>query len=145
MKKTTICNHCSSEYTPRRRGVQKFCSNSCRSRSWLLKQNKTKPNKITLEQHKIQVPTVQSVPKKEEKMSLGGVGNAAAGSALAQLGIRLITPTQNKPATKKDIQELKSILTGARYLPINNFQNDALGRKPFYDVDTGFVVFLNIS
>ncbi|MCF7559032.1 hypothetical protein L3X39_00155 [Sabulilitoribacter multivorans] len=141
MKKTTICNHCGSEYTPRRRGVQKFCSNSCRSRSWLLKQNKTKPHKTTLEQNKIQVPTVQSTPKKET-ISLTGAANAALGAAAVDLAKYVFTPEDNKNATKRDIKELKSVIKGQRYFEVKNIPKDNNGKMAYYDIDTGFMVYL---
>ncbi|PKQ44525.1 hypothetical protein [Confluentibacter flavum] len=80
---------------------------------------------------------------KVEKMSLAGVGNAAAGVAVVEVAKYLATSPENKPATKKDIQELKSLLiSGERYLPVNNVPNDGFGRKPYYDVETGDVVYL---
>ena len=140
MKKSEICQYCGDDYIPKRRGAQRFCSNSCRSRYWTVRQNK---NKVTLsiENLKNELPIVKS-PNKKETMTLAGVGNAVAGSALAEIGKNILTPTQNKPATKKDIQELKTLINGRRYLPVKNYQNDAYNRKPFYDVETGNVIFL---
>lgn len=140
MKKTTICNHCGSEYIPKRRGVQKFCSNSCRSRSWLLKQSKTKPNEIIQEQNKILVPTVQSVPKKET-VSLAGAANAALGAAAVDLAKHVFTSEDNKNATKRDIKELKSMIKGQRYFEVKNIPKDNYGRTPYYDVETAKIVY----
>lgn len=140
MRKKEICWNCGDDYIPNRRGVQKYCSNSCRSRSWLLKQIRIKapvPNNNL----KSKLPVVKKVAK-IETMSVAGVGNATAGAALAEIGKSLFTPIQNKPATKKDIQELKALINGGRYLPVNNANNDSYGRKPFYDVETGNVVYL---
>ncbi|UAM97988.1 hypothetical protein K8354_17160 [Polaribacter litorisediminis] len=69
-------------------------------------------------------------------MSAAGVGNAAAGTALVELGKNVFGIAA---ATKKDIQELKSFIKG-RYLPINNLMKDSMGRFPYYDVETGHVV-----
>jgi hypothetical protein len=136
MKKTEICLHCNDDYTPTRRGVQKFCSKSCKSRYWYLKQNfKGKVEKSITERNDAKQNS------KVETMSLAGVGNAAAGVAVVETAKYLLTAPENKPATKKDIQELKALIKG-RYLPVNNAEKDAMGRSAFYDVETGNVVFL---
>ncbi len=136
MKKTEICLQCGDDFLPKRRGVQKFCSNSCRSRNWLLKRQRTKAP-VLQEDIKNQTPSII----KKEGMSLAGMANAAAGAATVEVVKNIFTTQDNKPATKKDIKELKAILTGTRYFPINNFQNDAYGRKPFYDIETGNIVY----
>jgi hypothetical protein len=138
MKKTEICIHCGGDYIPKRRGVQKFCSNSCRSRHWLLKQPQIKVPAIT-EELKNQLPNIKSEPKKDA-MSFAGVGNAVAGVAAVEVAKSIFTPEDNKPATKKDIKEIKSLISN-RYLPVNNLGNDGFGRRPFYDVETGNVEF----
>lgn len=140
MKKTEICNQCGEEYVPRRRGVQKFCSNSCRSRHWLLKQNRIKVPTI-IDKQKNQLPDVKRESKKEE-MSFAGFGNAAAGVVAVEIVKVLFTPEQNKPATKKDIEELKAMINGGRYFPVNNVSLDGFGRSPYYDVKTGNIIFL---
>ena len=140
MKKTEICLNCGDDYVPNRRGAQKFCRNSCRSRFWTLKQKKLKVP-VPVDNLKSQLPDAKSDAIKQS-MTLAGVGEAAAGVALVELGKTLIIPKDNKPATKRDIQELKSMINGERYLPVKNYQNDADGRKPFYDVETGKVVYL---
>ena len=140
MKKTAICTHCGEEYVPKRRGIQKFCSNSCRSRYWYLKQNNRNNNngikklKVVSENSNM----IQSPPS--EKMSWAGFGNAATGAGAAKIVLDLLTPENNKPATKKDIQEIKSLISD-RYLPIKNLGNDQFGKRPFYDVETGNVEF----
>ena len=74
-------------------------------------------------------------------MNWAGVGNAAAGMALFKLIENLFKSTENKLATKKDIQELKTLIKG-RYLPVNNARIDSMGRSAFYDVETGNVEYL---
>ena len=134
MKTTTICIHCNDDYIPTRRGVQKFCSKSCKSRYWYLKQG-IQAQKVILSN---QTEVLNQSPKtKVETMSLAGVGNAAAGIALVELGKNALGIAA---AAKKDIEELKSFIKG-RYLPINNLMRDTLGRFPFYDVETGNIVY----
>lgn len=136
MKKTEICIHCNIDYVPTRRGVQKFCSKSCKSRYWYLKQDKnSKEISDKAESH------IVKGEARPETMSWAGVGNAAAGAAAVGVVKSLLTPQENRAATKKDIQELKSLINGGRYLPVNNAQNDTYGRKPYYDLETGNVVF----
>ena len=139
MKNTEICQNCGNDYIPKRRGAQKFCCNSCRSRFWTLKQNQIKVP-VPIDNLKSQLPVVKSENKKES-MTLAGVGEAVVGVALVEFGKTIITPKDKKPATKRDIQELKALIKG-RYLPVNNMENDAYGRKPFYDVVSGQVVYL---
>ncbi len=140
MKKTEICLHCNDDFVPTRRGIQKFCTNSCRSRYWQLKQAKLMISKVK-ESQKKDFPEVKNQSKKDT-LSLAGVGNAAAGVAVVEVAKNLFTPAENKPATKKDIQEIKSLLAGARYLPVKNINNDIIGRKPFYDIESGYVIYL---
>ena len=137
MKKTEICDHCGDDYTPKRRGTQKFCSNSCRSRSWLLKQKKNKvPEKI--DETKNQLPITKS-PANKGGMTWGGVGEAATGTGIVEVAKHVLGIA---PATKKDIQELKAFIKG-RYLPVNNAPKDLMGRSAFYDVETCKVVYLD--
>lgn len=141
MKKTEICIHCGEDYVPKRRGAQKFCSNSCRSRYWYLKQNNNSNNK-GIKALKVESENNNKIqPPPSEKMSWAGFGNAAAGAGAFKIVSDLLTPEYKKPATKKDIQEIKSLISGGRYLPVNNGKNDEYGRKPFYDIETGNVVY----
>ena len=140
MKKKEICSYCGADYVPTRRGAQLFCSNSCRSLNWRNKKRNGEPKK------EIAIPKNEVLPETKmasmpEKMSLAGVGNAAAGVAAVELAKNMFTPAENKPATKKDIQELKALIR-SRYLFIKNLQKDAMGRNPYYDVQTGNVVYI---
>ena len=133
MKKTEICQQCGADYTPKRRGAQKFCNNSCRSRHWQLKQY-TEKKDIVIQQDSN--PTSQKL--KVEKMSVAGVANATVGTGVVELAKHALGIA---PATKKDIQELKTLIKG-RLLRVNNMDNDAYGRSPFYEVQTGNLVYL---
>ena len=94
---TYNCNYCGVEYTPRRRRVQKYCSNSCRVNAFKQRQVKNQ-----------NLPTVKKTDSvgAQDKMSWGGVGNAAAGSLAVNLVSSLLTKEENKPATKGDIKKL---------------------------------------
>ena len=94
---TYNCNYCGVEYTPRRRRVQKYCSNSCRVNAFKQRQVKNQ-----------NLPTVKKTDSVgvQDKMSWSGVGNAAAGSLAVNLVSSLLTKEENKPATKGDIKKL---------------------------------------
>lgn len=143
--KLYTCNYCYSEFEPTRRRVQKYCSNTCRSKAYHAR--KTTTNTPTTQTNSSISTTLDSPPtetNKIESMSASGVGNATAGALIADGLKSLITSNKNKPATKGDLDDLKLLLTN-RYLPINNMQQDQYGRSPFYDVETRGVVYLNIN
>lgn len=99
---TYECQYCRKEYIPKRRRVQKYCSNSCRSGYHQYKKHSEKtPKPANSEEKKI---------SKIEKMSVAGVGNAAAGSLVSELAIHLFTKQGNKPATKKDLVEFQKLI-----------------------------------
>ncbi|MUH35512.1 hypothetical protein D9O36_06655 [Zobellia amurskyensis] len=139
MRKRQICSYCGDGFIPTRRGAQKFCSNSCRSRNWQSKQRDKSKNQALNKPHNEGLQISKTTTG--EKMSLAGVGNAATGVAVVELAKNMLTSAENKPATKKDIQELKTLIK-SRYLPIKNLGKDATGRTPNYDVLTGYLVYL---
>ena len=127
------CQYCSKTYKPNRRKKQKYCSNSCRTRAFAIRKNvglnlpsidRKKPEKISI-----------------DKMSMAGVGNAAVGTLAVNLATNLFTREENKPATKKDLLEVKNLLL-TRYHEILNMPLKADGTKPFYDFETKCVVYL---
>ncbi len=123
-KRNYTCQNCGLEYRPRRRFVQKYCSNSCRSRAFVLRNEKLGS-------------TLPSVEKKSEcvkidKMSLAGVGNAAAGALAVKALTNLLTSEENKPATKKDIRNLE-LKTTRRYYPMIGEPKNALGKQAYFD------------
>ncbi|MAL60199.1 MAG: hypothetical protein CMC14_09135 [Flavobacteriaceae bacterium] len=131
------CIQCGADYIPRRRGVQKFCSNTCRSRHWQLKQEMPKKKK----KKALKKKKHSSQKNRKEKISFAGISNAAIGHTAVDLIKNIATPESKKPATKGDINELKSLIKG-NLLPIKNMENDAFGKSPFYDVTNQLVVFL---
>ncbi|WP_249754723.1 hypothetical protein [Algibacter sp. L4_22] len=142
------CEYCYKEFNPKRRRVQKYCSNTCRSKAHHARkktENKlaTNPDKET----KIEVATTPVLPKKTkvEAMSLSGTGNAAAGSLLADGLKSMLTPIENKAATKGDLENLKKQLLN-RYFKINNLAPRHDGALPYFDIDTGdvFYSFFNL-
>ncbi|WP_445457726.1 hypothetical protein [Flavobacterium sp. HNIBRBA15423] len=74
-------------------------------------------------------------------MSVAGIGNAAVGTFAANTITNWLTRDENKPATKKDIKEIKELVL-QRYHEILNMQTDHYGNYPYYDIDSRTVVYL---
>ena len=124
---TYQCNYCKKQYIPKRRRVQKFCSASCRVGSHQQK-NKQQQNQL--------LPKKESTSNLAQKMkitemSLAGVGNSVLGVAAVELAKSLLISSENKPATKADLEKLSSRLE--RFQEIRNMPKNMLGKKPFYD------------
>lgn len=127
------CLYCGKEYKPNRRKKQKYCSNSCRTRSFVIRKGKG----IGL----IKKDTGKKEPIRIEKMSLAGVGNAAVGTLAVNVLSNILTNEENKPATRKDLQNLANTLK-ERYHPILNAPSSLDGTKPYYDMETKTIVYL---
>lgn len=128
-----ICHYCGKEYVPTRRKVQKHCSNSCRTRSYQLRNPKLGSSLPALQQKKN--------PTQIDKVSLAGVANAALGTVAVDLAKYMFTSDEHKPATKKDLREIKELLT-KRFRLVGNIPRDGLGNSPFFDMLTSNVVYL---
>jgi hypothetical protein len=130
------CQYCSKQYKPNRRIKQKYCSNSCRTRAFVIRNGK-----------ELKIPSNEIskiADKKSESMSWAGVGNAAAGTLALNLATNLFTNEENKPATKKDLKNLMLNLN-QRYHSIKNISNRPDGTKPYYDSETQCIVYLTKS
>ena len=127
------CQYCSKEYKPNRRKKQKYCSNSCRVRSFKIRntQIKNSPIKSNQDNEKVKI----------EKMSFAGVGNAAIGTLAVNLATNLLTNEENKPATKKDLKNLITSLK-QRYYPILNIPLRRDGAKAYFDMESKILVYL---
>ena len=117
--KLYVCQYCKTEFIPKRRGVQKFCSNSCRVRSHQLKNRKPINCLVKKEDN------MQSDKASVEKMSLAGVGNAAAGTLAVEALKTLFIKEENKPATKGDLKQLSKKLE--QFQEILNIKKDLFG------------------
>ena len=130
--KLYICKYCHREFTPTRRHVQKFCSDSCRSKSHHIK------NRITVAKLNKNVPSLES--NKIDTMSMAGVGNATAGSLAADALKSILTTQDNKPATKGDIKVLLNRM--GRYQKVINLPLGENGALPHFDMETNNIVYL---
>lgn len=128
------CNYCHTEYIPKRRGIQKYCSNSCRSNACRVRNfTAKKTDAIELVENKIS-------NKSANKMSLTGVGNATTGALIADGLKAILTPLDNKPATKGDLKLLtEKLLT--RYHLVKNLPPSINGEQPYYDMVNKVVVY----
>ena len=127
------CQYCGKEYKPNRRKKQKYCSNSCRTRAFVIRNGKglSLPTKEIKKEQSIKI----------EKMSIAGVGNAAAGTLAVNALTSFFTSEANKPATKNDINNLLNKLK-QRYHPILNIPHRHDGAIPYYDIETKNYVYI---
>ena len=131
------CKYCYKEFEPKRRRVQKFCSNTCRSKAFHARKTNTL---ATAHNTEISKP-VNSPNPQTQKMSLAGVGNATAGTLAADAIKNLLTKQTNKPATKGDLAQLLEKLNG-RYHLVNNMNPNPKGEYPYFDLVDNVVVYL---
>jgi hypothetical protein len=89
------------------------------------------------------IPALQQKknPTQIDKVSLAGVANAALGTVAVDLVKNMFTPDDNKAATKKDIREIKELVT-KRYHQVLNMHKDLSGNSPFFDMLTKKIVYL---
>lgn len=132
------CEYCGIKYVPKRRKKQKYCSNSCRTRAFQLRNPKLGSTLPSIEK--------KSEPNKIDKMSLAGIGNATAGALLAE-GIsvtakKIFSNKDSEPATKKDIEMLLRALSKDRYKLIINLVPKPDGYKAHFDSFTNNLVYL---
>ncbi len=127
------CQYCGKDYKPNRRKKQKYCSNSCRTRAFVTKNS----TGLSI----VKKSTEKKEPVKVEKMSIAGVGNAAVGTLAVNALTSLFTSEENKPATKKDLQNLIGSLK-QRYYPVLNIPSMQNGSKAYYDMETKNIVYL---
>ncbi|RBW55207.1 hypothetical protein DS884_16385 [Tenacibaculum sp. E3R01] len=126
------CEYCRKEFLPVRRRVQKYCSNSCRSKSH--HQKVKSGDKIGIDK-----PENKTNKTSIEKLSVAGVGNAAIGSAAVDLLKYAFTKEENKPATKSDIKNLAKKLK--RYHVINNMKPNFMGQLAYFDIELSVVIY----
>ena len=89
--------------------------------------------------NQVQPISKMTVPK-NDKLSIGGVANATIGSLTAD-GIKSVfTSENNKPATKGDLIEFIELME-LRYHPVHNLPQRYDGAWPYYDLDTGSIIY----
>lgn len=138
---TYICAYCSKEYTPRRRRVQKYCSNTCRVKAhfYRTKQSSLNTNKEALIVKNSNKSVSESQNK--QKINLAGIGNAAIANFATDTLKDWFTSEDQKPATKADLKNMLNEFR-KRYQEISNIPIRPDGSKAFYDNQTKKVVYL---
>ena len=131
------CQYCKKEYVPKRRGIQKFCSDSCRVSNHRLKKVSSTTKSIVVQQKEQE----ETSSIKVGQISTAGVANAAIGIGLVEVGKNLFTREENKPATKGDISKLAANLK--RYHIIKNLPPNLQGQTPHFDIEKGEVVYIH--
>ncbi|WP_372744155.1 hypothetical protein [Lutibacter sp.] len=147
-KITEICLQCNEHYVPTRKGVQKFCGASCRSRYWFIhNQKSTVPQKLQSEKSELIVQSSiesEQKPTKIEEVSLAGISNAALGTILANSGTAFVksrfTKEEDKPATKGDLKKLEDLIN-KQYFEVYNVSPDIYGRRAYFDMATSKIVY----
>ena len=137
-----VCNYCHKDYEPKRRRIQKYCSQSCRSKAYHARTTTTKTGlAVQTKDTTSQLANIRNKAK-IETMSPAGIGNATVG-ALAADGIKaLMTHNDDKPATKGDIKNLVSEING-RYHFVTNLPHRYDGALPYFDLDANMIVYFH--
>ncbi|WP_375241442.1 hypothetical protein [Polaribacter sp.] len=127
------CNYCKKEYIPKRRRVQKFCSNSCRVGFFKLQKKST--------MNYTELSGLEKRTKKQtvEALSIAGVGNATIGNLAADAIKSIFVNDDNKPVTKADLKRLSLKLE--RFQMIKNMNSNIYGQKAYFDCDLSIVVY----
>tara|TARA_R110002073_G_scaffold108336_3_gene243348 strand:- start:17970 stop:18377 length:408 start_codon:yes stop_codon:yes gene_type:complete len=127
------CQYCKQEFIPKKRRVQKFCSDSCRV-GFHRQKNKIEKKELTSRENK-------SLPKKTkvDQMSFAGVGNAAVGTLAVDTILSLFTKEENKPATKGDLKQFASKLE--RFQVVKNLTVNSFGKSPYFDNELKVLVY----
>jgi hypothetical protein len=128
------CDYCHTEYVPTRRGVQRFCKASCRTRAHQVK-NQSKLGSPVKEKKKKKKLTVGKI----EKMSVAGIGNATVGNLASDFVQNIFTREENKPATKGDLAKVISHLE--RFQFIKNLSLNEYNQQPYFDLETKNIIY----
>jgi len=149
------CEFCQTNFKPKRRKIQRFCSNTCRSKNHHHKNNLKKESLPTLNPYKrltkkeevipsLEAEVIIAEPQKKqkiEKVSGAGIANAVIGNLAAQALIEgakyALGSKKNQPATN----ELKNPFT-QRYFKIYNMEPRFDGALPHFDMQTSKIVYI---
>ena len=130
------CEYCSKEYIPRIRKIQKYCSNTCRSKAYFQKQKQLVSEKVIglSKEH-------DSDSSKKETINMAGIGNAAIANVATAALKSLLTPEDNKPATKGDLKKLLAQFKN-RYVRIENLPKKLDQTEAYFDNEKKEIVYL---
>ena len=135
------CQNCGKTYIPKRRGVQKYCTTSCRSRAYQLRKSAG-----------LKKPSIPSENRTNEvkNESPSATINAASimNAFIAAFGYDaikgLLTPAGSKTVTRNDLDKLIEKID-QRYIPIRNVPMRSDGTYAFCDKKTESLVYLKVK
>lgn len=133
---TYTCAYCSKEYIPRRRKIQKYCSNTCRVKAHFQRNKQIEVKKG----NGLSNPAVTKNENKE-KINMVGIGNAAIANLATDTLKSLFTHEDNKPLTKGDFKKLMAQFKN-RYELINNVPMRADGTQAYFDNEKKEIIYL---
>lgn len=133
---TYTCAYCSKEYVPRRRKIQKYCSNTCRVKAHFQRNKQIEVKKG----NGLSNPSATKNQNKE-KINMAGIGNAAIANIATDTLKSLFTHEDNKPLTKGDFKKLMAQFKN-RYELINNAPMRADGAQAYFDNENKEIVYL---
>jgi len=134
-----ICNYCSKDYVPRRRKVQKYCSNTCRVKAHFQKNKQV----IIKEENNLPIKVASNKTEKE-KINLAGIGNAAIANVATDALKKLFTHEDNKPATKGDLKKMIAQFKN-RYEKIENIPRRPDETEAYFDNVEKRIVYLKVT
>lgn len=128
------CHYCGKEYIPNKRHKQKYCTDSCRSSAYRQRNKKASTQIKKLETESEEV---------KERMSLAGIGNAAAGNVLYDMLKSFLTNEENKSASRGQAQEIITLLKELkeRHHKVINLPPRDDGALPYYDMQTRELIY----
>jgi hypothetical protein len=136
---TYICGYCSKEYVPRRRKVQKYCSDTCR-----VKAHFQKNKKLELKTDTGLSKPEPSEMKTKDTINLAGIGNAAIANVATETIKNIFTSEDNKPLTKGDYKKMR-YQSKNRYEKVDNIPIRADGSQAYFDNETRKIIYLKTS
>lgn len=102
--------YCKKKYEPKKRGIQKFCSRTCKNKHWYSLNKSSSPIPVVNSTDNDKLVDKQKKKKKKapkpKRMSIAGVGDSTAGNLLATEIRNFLTKEENKPATKGDLMKI---------------------------------------
>jgi len=134
-----ICNYCSKDYVPRRRKLQKYCSNTCRVKAHFQKNKQV----IIKEENNLPIKVASNKTEKE-KINLAGIGNAAIANVATDALKKLFTHEDNKPATKGDLKKMIAQFKN-RYEKIENIPRRPDETEAYFDNVEKRIVYLKVT
>lgn len=135
---TYNCLYCHEEYIPKRRHSQKYCSNSCRSKAYHIRNRSNKKPQPAIEQQE------KTETKKQEtlKEMFKSFAIVFGGSYLSDKIQALLTAPDDKPSTKGDVKIILDCILQVRQLyKIEDGPTGPNGEIAYFDIFSKRIVY----